>query len=69
MAIDDRPDKIREILDESADSLLTGLMQAAAAFSPIFAVVAAVKGVFDFADFQNRVYACKRIRVSLRGAT
>jgi hypothetical protein len=60
MAIDNRTDKIREIVNESTDTLITALMQSAGAFSPIFAVAAAVKGMFDFADFHDRVFACIR---------
>jgi hypothetical protein len=56
MAIDNRTNKIREIVDESTDSLITALMQSAGAFSPIHAVAAAVKGMFDFADFQHRIF-------------
>ncbi len=59
MAIDNRIDKIREILDERDDDLLAGLIQVGG-FEPIMAVVAAVKGVLDGEERYDRVRAALR---------
>lgn len=56
MAIDNRLDKVRYIADESVDELLTSLMEAGGAFSPLLAVAAAIRGVFDAADLKHRVF-------------
>jgi hypothetical protein len=55
MAIDNPIDKVREILNERDDDLLDGLIQAAACFEPITAVIAAVKEVTGSRERSNRV--------------
>ena len=60
MSIDNPTDKVREITNEKDDDLFGGLILAAAAFSPIMAVVAAVRSVFDGAERQARVQAAIR---------
>jgi hypothetical protein len=55
MSIDNPIDKVREILNERDDDLLGGLIQVAAGFEPITAVIAAVKGVIDSDERYKRV--------------
>lgn len=60
MPIDSPIEKIREIIDEPDDTLLSGLIQAGSAFEPLAAVIAAVKGVLDNQERYGRVRAALR---------
>jgi hypothetical protein len=60
MSIDNPMDKVRDIADEKDDELFNGLILAGAVFSPIMAVVATVKGVFDGAERQARIWSAIR---------
>lgn len=57
MGIDNRIEKIRDIANETVEECFGGLMAAAGAFSPLFAVAEAVRGAFNAADIRHRVFA------------
>ena len=55
MAIDNALEKIRNITNEEDDKLLSTLIQAGGLLSPVFAVLAAVKGVIDISEVKARI--------------
>jgi hypothetical protein len=55
MAIDNRLEKIRNIANEEDSEVLSTFIQAGGVLSPIFAVLAAVKGVIDFSEVKARI--------------
>jgi hypothetical protein len=55
MAIDNALEKIRNLTNEDDSELLSSLLQAGGLFSPVIAVLAAVKGVADISDVRARI--------------
>jgi hypothetical protein len=55
MAIDNALEKIRNITNEEDGKLLSTLIQAGGLLSPVFAVLAAVKGVIDISEVKARI--------------
>lgn len=60
MAIDDRIEKIRGILDEQDDEVLGELLPIAAVFHPVLSVIATVKGILDAKECKARFVAALR---------
>jgi hypothetical protein len=60
MAIDNALEKIRNIENEEDSELLSTLIQAGGLFSPIFAVLAAFKGVTDISEVKARIWTAIR---------
>jgi hypothetical protein len=58
MAIDNRIEKVRGIADEENDELLAALIPLGAVFSPVLAVIAALKSVVDGVQATDRVRKC-----------
>ena len=59
MCIRDR-EKTRNITNEDDSELLSSLLQAGSLFSPIIAVLAAIKGVIDISEVKIRIWAAIR---------
>jgi hypothetical protein len=55
VAIDNALEKIRAITNEDDNELLSSLIQAGGLFSPVIAVLAAVKGVVDISEIKIRI--------------
>jgi len=60
MAIDNALEKTRNITNEDDSELLSSLLQAGSLFSPIIAVLAAIKGVIDISEVKIRIWAAIR---------
>ena len=60
VAIDNALEKIRNIADEDDSQLLGSLIQAGGLFSPVFAVLAALKGVIDISEVKVRIWTAIR---------
>jgi hypothetical protein len=57
MAIDNAIEKVRNIANEDDSELLGSLLQAGGLFSPVIAVLAAVKGAVDISQVKARIWA------------
>ncbi len=60
MAIDNALEKIRNIENEDEGELLSSLVQAGGFFSPVIAVLAALKGVIDISEVKARIWTAIR---------
>ncbi len=60
MAIDDRIEKIRGILDEQDDDVLAALVPLGAIFAPILSVCATAKSILDAKECRARIVAALR---------